>query len=334
MKRQSSRGPLWTMMTDVGFQLIAVLLVLVQTYDEDLTKSKSQTVAATNAANEAEHERDTAQNEANRANDRADVAQDRADKAEEYAENAKGQANDALQRADDAEGRAKDAQDRARKAEQEGKEKDEALKKLRPGGPVDICILVDQTGSMEPHIERLKRALQSLFRWTPRLSSECRISIVGVRNGVVARFPLTAIRPPSEDGSQAKLMNFITSMKTVGSPIDHRPAFDEAFAILPDQNLVGRRQVIITLSDIGQSELDGQQGYSSAEMANARRIVSDVRTWALKGNRSVGCIYVGPDNQASLDRKWFQNLAQPAGQNFASDSAELFDVIFKSIDQK
>lgn len=327
MKRRSSRGPLWTMMTDVGFQLIAVLMVLIQTYDEDLGKAHADLDVAINDGYEARRERDEAEGEAEEANERADDAEKRAGDAED-------QASDAEERADDAEGRANDAQDRARKAEEEGKKKDEALNKLRPGGPVDICILVDCTGSMAPHHERLKKALRSLFRWTPRLSSECRIGMLGVRDGVVYRYPLTVVRPPSHDGSQAELLAFIADMKTVPSPIDHRPAFREAFSILPDSNRDGRRQIIIALSDIGQSERDGMPGYSSSELSEARSIVSDVRSWAIKGNRSVGCIYVGPDNASSIDRKWFQSLAQPAGQNFASDSTELFDVIFRSIEKK
>ena len=50
-------------------------------------------------------------------------------------------------------------------------EQQEELNRLRPGGPVDIVITVDCTMSMDPHHERLKKALITLFKWTPRLSS-------------------------------------------------------------------------------------------------------------------------------------------------------------------
>ncbi|TWU59591.1 hypothetical protein V7x_55010 [Crateriforma conspicua] len=316
MKRRRNRGPLWTMMTDVGFQLIAVLLVLV-------TNFKSEANSAKLAAVELQEDNDGLWEENHGLKGQLE---DTEEELENYAENGKRQQG-IINRL---------TKDLGVLGEQLG-EKTEELNKLRPGGPVDIVMIADCSDTMTPHHERLKKAQLSLFQWAPRLSSRCRVGVLGVRDGVVYRYPLTTINPPWKDGgkSQSQLIDFMTGVKTSPSLVNHAPAFDEALAMLPDSHRATRKQVIILLGDIGPSELDGS-GYvfSAREMSVAKDVASRVRRWAEKGSRSVGSIYVGPDQQTSIDRKWFQSLAYPSGQNFATDSTELFNVIFKAIEQK
>lgn len=401
-RSRDTRGPFWAIMTDVGIQLVVMLIVLVNVTDAELAVAENDRDSAMEERDEAlnvatdargkavEAEARAARNEkrASAAEERADASEQlaraatdeavaarkalteaeqgsvvlkeeaiaaemRAKKAEQAARSATElavKARDALadseqrttelvETASSAEKRAAEAEQKAEvtlrrlaEAEQRGAQQEAELKKLRPGGPVDIVILADVTGSLAPHLDRLQASLKTLFRWSARLSSECRIGVLGVRDRVVYRFPLTVIRPEGEDGSQAKLLTFIDSMQTAASPIDHRPAFKEAIAMLPDSGRSGRRQVIITLSDIGQSERDGITGYSAAETAEAQRIVDDVHAWASAGDRSVGCIYVGQGGVTSQHWRWFQDLAYPAGKNFAADSAELFNVIFNAIE--
>lgn len=316
MKRRTSRGSLWTMMTDVGFQLIAVLLVLVTNYKTDANSAQVALV-------EVEEKNDGLWDEIHGLKGQLNDAEE---DLENYADEGKKQQGiiNTL------------TKDLGVLGEQLG-EKTRELNKLRPGGPVDVVVMVDCTGSMELHHERLKKAMVSLFQWTPRLSSKCRIGVLGVRDGVVYRYPLQTIVSPDKDGgkSQAKFLAFMAKMKIEGSLINHASAFREALAMLPDSERQTRKQSIIVLGDIGPSELDGD-GYvfSANELAVAKDISSRVRRWSAQGSRSVGSIYVGPDDQSSMDRKWFQSLAQPAGQNFATDSTELFNVIFRSIEQK
>ena len=123
-------------------------------------------------------------------------------------------------------------------------------------------------------------------------------------------------------------------MKTKGAPTNHAPVFQEAFTMLPDVNRQGRRQVLILLGDIGPAELDGKVGYSHSEQASAKSIRQAVQSWAAKGNRSVGSIFVGANTTDSIDRQWFQSLAQPSIANFGSDSVDMFNVIFRSIEQE
>lgn len=316
MKRRTSRGPLWTVMTDVCFQLIVALLVVVTNYKTEANYAKLATV-------EVELENEGLWQENHGLKGQLEEAED---DLENYADKGKKQQGiiNTL------------TKDLGVLGEQLG-DKTKELDKLRPGGPVDVVLIPDCTGSMELHHERLKKAMVSLFQWTPRLSSRCRIGVLGVREGVVYRYPLQTIVSPGKDGgkSQAKFLAFMAGMKTEGSLINHAPAFREALAMLPDSDRKTRRQAIIVLGDIGPSELDGD-GYvfSANELAVAKDISSRVRRWASQGSRSVGSIYVGPNDEASMDRKWFQSLAQPAGQNFATDSTELFNVIFRSIEQK
>ena len=307
MKVITDKSVFWTIMLDVSFQLIAVLLLLASNYKQSW--------------NEASKVADLVPELRNKNRGLQGQLDDADQQLANYASEGKRQQGivNSLRK------------DLGVLGEQLGEQREE-LDRLRPAGPVDLVILVDCTGSLKPHHEQLKQAMMSLFKWTPRLSSQCRIGVLGFRDAVVYRYPLTTIRPPSKDDSQAKLIKFLTQMKTEGAPANHAPAFREALEMLPD--IQGRRQVLVCLGDIGPSELDGRIGYSSTEVQAAMSITQRVKSWAAKGNRSVGSIFVGVNDTDSADRQWFQSLAQPTVANFGSDSVDMFNVIFRSIEKE
>lgn len=319
--KKNRRSPLWPMMTDVGFQLIVVLVFLIATHQgvaeaarRALGIEKGKHRALATALVTEEEKTDGLQKIIDDAHEELEFY---ADKGKEYAGIV-----ETLEQAIGEQG------------EQIGQLTEE-LNALRPGPPIDLLILVDCSASMRPHHRRLRSALLSLFKMTPRLSTRCRIGVLGIRNGVVFTYELETIVPRYKDKgvSANKLLGFMDSMTTQTSNIDHSAAFKKAFEMLPDRNRKGTRQVILTLSDTGTGERDGKAAYSESEMQEGRKIVADVRSWASKGNRAVGCIYVGPDEETSIDRKWFQALAQPSVDNFAAHSAEIFSITMRAIDQ-
>lgn len=318
MRYRIRRGPIWTLTTDAGFQMIAALVLMVTSYSESLDD------AATEAAKVPLMEVTITGLEMKKGD------------LEEYIVLVELERDGLAEQGEELAGTIEELERKLGDQGQRIGQLTEEMARLQPGGPVDVVFIVDCTKSMDPHHEQLKKALVSLFRWTPRISSECRIGVLGVRDGIVYRYPLQVIHPPVKDGgqSQSELLNFMASMKTASAMIDHKPAIEEAFRMLPEKGRNDRRQVIFMLSDVGQSERDGKVGYSTREWEEATAIVNDVKSWASKGERSVGSIYVGNGNATSQERQWFQHLAQPSGQNFASESAEMFDVIFRAIEQK
>lgn len=206
----------------------------------------------------------------------------------------------------------------------------EELQELRPGGPVDITLVVDCSGSMEIHHERLKKALASLCKWTVRLSSQTRIGVVGFRDEVVYHYPLTLI----DDRGHAKeeLLAFIDSMEVKTSAVNHRVAIDKALSMMPDTKSAGEKQVILLLGDCATQEMDGQRGYSKEDLTLARSISADVREWSQTPGREVASVFVGSKTAMPTDFQWFESIAHPRESNFATHSSQLFDVLFRAID--
>lgn len=308
MRRRIRKGTVFTILTDVSFQIIFSLLLLVQSYST-AWQAEAKKAADGKTKNDG-------------------LKAKLGDTRVKYKR--------ALGDIENSGGKILDLKDLVGEQGEHIGELTEQLARLQPGGPVDIMVMADCSASMQPHLERLRHALTALFDWTPRLASECRIGVLGFRRGVVYRYPLTRIEPVSKDGGQSQrdLLAFMGTLETESSPTDHLPVFKEGLSKLP---LVkdGRKQVALIIGDVSTSELDKDiVRFSQAEREQARVIVSGVRKWASIGDRVVGSIYVGTetDEPTSLNRRWFEDLAYPQGQNFSSDSAELFHVILRAIE--
>ena len=209
------------------------------------------------------------------------------------------------------------------------------LNQLRPGGPCDAIFLIDTSGSTDSYHDHISESLKALFRWAPRLSSELRVGVIPFRDGCLTSYPLTSIRPRDVDNgrSQDSLLEFIDNLHTEVSAADHLPAFREAFKMLDASRGEDRRAVVILVSDIGPSELDSTVGYSPAETRQAKRIVDGVNRWVSGGMRTVAAIYLGNKASDSFDAQWFRSLSLPDSSNFASDSSQIFNVIFSTIEK-
>ena len=308
MSETKSRNSIWTLMTDTGFQFIAFLLLLVSSY---LSRLKEQTTIAAKVPG-LETKIFGYQGMLEKADKTINGWEKRGERMQRTINSLQRENGDQRKQLGDL---------------------NDTLSKLRPAGPVDVLLLLDNTASMDLHHARLKKAMATLFQWTPRLSTDVRMGVLGFRTGVVYRYPLTQVKPEFEDGgsSMRSLLSFLDEMKTEKAVTEHASVFAEAFSMLPDSQ---RKQIIIISGDVGPREIDEPiDSYSDSEIDVGRDIVSQVKAWAAKGNRAVGSIYVGSNAGDSLDRQWFQRLAQPAGQNFASDSTEYFNVIFRTIEQ-
>lgn len=237
------------------------------------------------------------------------------------------QAAAADQRASDAEGRASDAEGRESDANRRADEAEGKLSAMQPGGPCDLVVIVDCTGSMEQTIQGLQKAMAAIFQWIPYLSKECRIGIVGMRNGVAYDFPIREIQPAYKDAgrSQAELLQFLSSIEVKPSPADHLPCLRLAFKMLGLQKSDDHKQVCLLISDIGPCELDGNQSYSASETASAENLVAGVQRWASQAqNRAFGALYVGTEPEGGASREWFQELSAPSGKHFYTDSSDMF----------
>ena len=303
----------WSLFCDVLLQLTILLLVKLATVQETLVEVSDQRDGAVAAAVGLGEQLGTAE----------------------------GELVNLGERLADAEGRAVSLGEQLTAAEDDGGNLRQEIAglegevgRLRPGGRVELVILTDCTGSMEPHIERLKGALKSLLRWTPRLASSCRVSVVAVRDGVAETFPLREIGPPGADDSQADLLAFVGELEPVSSPVDHGPAFAAAFEMLGPPPADGGRQIVLALSDTGQTERDGRPGYSADETAEAEAITAVVREWASASGRAVGIVYVGPETAGDPTFDWFAGLSNPAGENFATDSAAIFQTLYDALESE
>ena len=248
-----------------------------------------------------------------------------------------------------------DAREDFEKSEEEGEEKDgridaqnkrlgdlikqigemtDQLAKLQPAEALELCVIQDVSGSQEPHINRLRATLKSLFDWLPYLARSCKISVLGIRDGVVYQYPLTEIMPAYKDKglSQAKLLKFMDGMQTQTSMVNHTQAFEQAFAMLDGESKTTQRQVIV-VGDFGCSEIDNRVGHSPAERQHAAKLVRDAQEWASRGDHhSIASVYVGASG--TLDEQWFRDLANPRESHFTTDSADLFRFILSSIRPK
>lgn len=311
MKRRISRGSLWTMMTDVGFQLIAVLLLLASEF-------KTEAQSARLAAIELQDVNDGLWEQNHGLKGQLDEADEQ---LENYADKGKRQQGIIN----------KLTKDLGVLGEQLG-EKTKEIEKLRPGGPVDILAVIDTSSTSQPYIEEFKRALTGLFQWTPRLSSQCRIGVLGVRDKVAYEYPLTEISATDQD-TQDALLDFIAGMEPATAMMNHRSGLTKAIEMLNAGNDGSRRQVILLVSDIATAEHDGAIGLSASDRREAGVLLAGIERWASKDHRIVASIYTGSGREQSFDYQWFQKLAQPGIENFSANSSEMFNVIFRVLNQ-
>lgn len=194
----------------------------------------------------------------------------------------------------------------------------ELRSRLRSGDPVTVVVLIDVTASMSEAIEVLRSSMAALFEFMPNTSSDFRVAILGFRNGVVVRFPVTPIVPVYQDGgkSQRSVLAFLQSLKAENGHTNHEPVFREALSMLAEAHPkidAERKERIIFLGDMGPAELDRQVGYSLAEREAKSRILRSVAMWAQQGNRAVEALYAESnytrqDPAAAESREWFEAL--------------------------
>lgn len=254
--------------------------------------------------------------------------------AEGRAEQAGKAAAAATQRASDAEGRATEAEGRATDAEQRADEAEGKLSAMQPGGPCDLMIVVDTTASMEPTIERLRKATSAICQWIPYLSKKCRIGVIGMRKGIAYEFPLREIKPSYVDGgrSQQELLRFLSSIEVEPSPTDHLTCIRQALGNLGTPMSKEQKQVCLLISDIGPCELEGNANYSASELATASRISTGVQAWTREAsNRAFGSLYVGAETAGGQNHDWFESLSAPVDKFFYTDSSEVFSSILNLI---
>lgn len=312
-KRFKKQSPLWTLMSDMGFQLFAVLCILVsqaKTHLVDIERvlaQRTQEVAGLHV-------------ETRGLQGQLEIAET---ELANYAETGAEQQGIIVELTKEV----------GEKGEQIG-QLTAQWNKLRPSGPIDIVFIIDCSQSMEIHHDRLRSAQKSLVRIVSRLSSDCRISVLGIRNGVVYRSPLKPIESPYVDNgtSRDELLRFMDEMDTASSHISHQQAIADAIGMLSAEHASTRKQAILILGDVGPSELDGHAGRSASESAMAKEMLEAIRLWVGVGQRSVGTIYVGSD-PSSPDGKWFRDLSHPSSQNFSTDSTELFSMLLQIIEQ-
>ena len=339
--RSRKRGVFYKLLAELGMQTTAVLVVVAGSMSDELTSAarrlglaEQETLIARDVRDAALGERDDALNVAKSKDEQAAAAGSRAAAAAR-------RATAAVAAAGTLEGNLRDANGRVRVLEREvgGLERHVAglegqLGSLRPGSAADVVILVDATASTRPYHLEAKAAVVSLAAWSSRLSVELRVAVCGVRDGVVARHPLGVVRPAGEDSSLPQLTAFLDGLEPTVSPVNHGPAFREAFELLGDADAAGnRRQLVLLISDQGQCETDQRPGLSPAERADARRIAAEVAAWAAPARRTVGVVYAGPEPAGGETHRWFRSLAS-SPDDFSASAAGLFRIMFHALESE
>lgn len=344
MKLKKKRSPVFTILCDVAFQIIVALLLLVQISSVKLVQVTKVADSVPNLEEQIAGLDDalTTSQAAGRGKDKKiDELEDRLDRAEADGADKDGvieglnqSISKARTSAVEKDGIIEGLKRKIGKQGQEIGELTDQLGRLQPASALQLIVIVDVTGSQEPHIKRLRDTLKSLFDWLPYLAKKCKIGVLGVRDGVVFRFNLTDIKPHYSDGgrSQKALLDFLDNLNTKRSLVNHGAAIQEAIDTLGTE-IKGTQQQILLLGDVGCSELDGQQGHSPKERQAAGELINKVGDWVRSGDdRTFTTVYTGVAN--SLDQQWFQRLAQPRVENYSTDSTDLFRFILNSIRPK
>ncbi|MCA9026706.1 MAG: hypothetical protein KDA86_15975 [Planctomycetaceae bacterium] len=219
---------------------------------------------------------------------------------------------------------------------------DELKGKLRTGPPVTLLLMPDLTQSMAEPLEMMRATMATLFEVLPNTSSDFRMGVLGFRDGVVATFDVTPILPTYEDGgrSQAAALDFLNQLSLVGAMTDHLPVFERAIETLENihPGLDPERRIrIVFVGDVGPSEVDGQEGYSSVERQRKSQILTLLQRWASHGNRGIDAFYVennwviAKDPARVENRAWFQAVGSVSPESqFYEDASHMLRAILQT----
>lgn len=224
----------------------------------------------------------------------------------------------------------------------------EEVASLQPGGPLTVCIMLDVSLSMGDVIDELLSAMIAIFAVAPELTSEFSIGVVAFRTDVVDTFPVTVIKPKSEDGgkSQQAVVTFLEELEAKKGFTDHEKAFYAAVEVLRVAEKDGTRSVLMLMGDIGVSELDeardkdlptaGGFEFSDRERRLAQSLVTSIHKWASRGNRTIGTLFAeseSTERNPSVEdsRQWYRDLAYPSSSNAYTDPSQMLGAILGTI---
>lgn len=211
--------------------------------------------------------------------------------------------------------------------------------RFQSGKPVTVVFLVDTTLSMRETISRLGVGMETTCEIMPNRSKDFRVGIIGFRRGVDARFEITRILPRHEDNvaSQRSVLSFIKGLKTENGWTEHKSVFLAAVRAISKAHPTAdpeREIILCVLGDVGPSELDEKQGYTSPEERVAKReILAGLKKWVRMGNHSVMALYAESksteaDPSGAENKKWFQDLGSVSPKSgFYTDTTALLQAI-------